>query len=165
MTRRETLVAMLERYREAQEAFGESSGPGDGSHVPMMSPLWNRSFRELERCLHRMRDERPSQYHHLGERYLRCQRRQKTLLFKAGEYMKPDGNRWVKLGPNEDVAVGFVTEGTRGKTSQTLGPADCVVVSWAGHVRRQKVERAVDWLVDVFDGDPFLPDAFLEAVA
>jgi hypothetical protein len=165
MTRRETLVAMLERYREAQEAFGESSGPGDGSHVPMMSPLWNRSFRELERCLQVMRGERAALFWHVSERYIRCRRRQVELLFKGGEFLKPDRARWVRLDPCEDVAIGFVTEGDRGKTKQTLGPGPCVVVSWDAAVLPMVVEKGVDYLVDVFRGEPYLPLDMLADVA
>jgi hypothetical protein len=165
MTRRETLVAMLERYREAQEAFGESSGPGDGSHVPMMSPLWNRSFRELERCLRVMRGERAALFWHVSERYIRCRRRQVELLFRGGEFLKPDRARWVRLDPCEDVAIGFVTEGDRGKTKQTLGPGPCVVVSWDQGVLPSVVEAGVDWLVDAFRGEPYLPLDMLADVA
>jgi hypothetical protein len=164
MTKRGTIVELLRRFNEAREAFGEAGGPGDGSHVPQMARVWNSSFRELEKRLIQMRSERPSQFWHVSERYIRATRRQVDLKYQAGLYLLETDGRWARLPAHCEVVVGFVTAGERGKTVKgVLGPGPCVVASWDSRVRQSKVDRGVDWLAEAFSGTPYLPVEFLEA--
>jgi hypothetical protein len=164
VNRRDTIVEMLRRFHEAREAYAEGTGSGDDGHMPQMAKVWNTSFRELERCLKQLREERVSQYWHLCERYIKADRRQKELVYRAGEYLVRNGARYERLPAHCEVIVGFVTVGERGKHPKgTLGPGPCLVEFWQPKVRRQKVEHAVDRLVDTFRGTPYLPDEMFEA--
>jgi hypothetical protein len=112
-----------------------------------------------------MREERPSQFWHVSERYIRSRRRRVELVYRAGHYLQVDEHsRYVKIEPHHEVVVGFVTAGEHGKhVKGTLGPFGCIVESWSPRVRQSKVEKGVDWLADAFVGTPYLPVEFLEA--
>jgi hypothetical protein len=162
VTRRETVTEMLRRYRDAQEVLSCTEAGSSGA-PPLMPRTWDRSFRELERCLGVMRDERRKQYQHVQERYLRSVRRQRVLRFAAGRY--------VPLGPHEAVVVGFAGPFDPlwdvGQRQRRAGvpEGDCIVEVWQGWVRRETVRDGVEWLAGVFRGEPMLPVEMFEAAA
>ncbi len=106
----------------------------------LMSKEWNVSFRELERCLRKMRDERRSQWWHVTERYLRCEDRVIDVHVHNGR---------PRLPPHTEVAAGAVQ--TKERTARLR------VRVWSPAVREEKVRRGLGWLADEFRGEPYLP--------
>lgn len=148
MSKRETLVEMLRRYREAQETLLRSGG-GSGGAVPLMPLTWNASFRELERCLGVLSDERPKQARMLLARYVDASVSRKRLMGRR------DGRGVVRFsaGPRVEVrSYAQLADSDRG-----VNEWDCVVVMWPAWVRAHLVDLAVDRLGELFVGEPYLP--------
>lgn len=137
---------MLRRYHEAQQEAlcGE---PGDGSHVPQMPTTWNRSYRELERCLKLMRAERPKQYRHVRERFLNTSTSLALVRFKKDAH--------PKLPPHSELVAGGAISGQ--------STAKVRIRTWASWVRDEEVRKGVSWLGASFKGEPYLPKEFQEA--
>ncbi len=132
---------MLLHYEDAQSVMGGPDGfAGSGERVMLMSKAWNASYRELERCLHAMRDERRSQWWHVTERYLRCEERMAKVPVKKGR---------PKLPPHSEIAAGAPEIGS---TTARLR-----LRVWSPSVREEKVRRGLQWLADEFRGEPYLP--------
>jgi hypothetical protein len=148
LTRVEIFEEMLRRYSEAQETMNKG-GMGDGSSVTLMPLTWNESYRELERVLKLMREERPSQWWHLTERFLRCQDQvAEVRVFrtrKGPEFRLP---AHCELGAGAPQIAGHT--------------ARVRLVVWSSSVRMEKVRRGLEYVSQQFRGDPFLPQEFLE---
>jgi hypothetical protein len=140
--REEIIVEMLKRYTEAQET-GSEGIRGDGGGAIQMPPTWNRSYRELERCLGLLRDERKSQYWHVCERYIRPEILTMTVPSRKG---KP------KLPPHTELVAGAAS--SKDKTMRVR------VRRWSEKVKLQKVDRGVARLSETFKGEPYMPDEF-----
>lgn len=136
----DVIAEMLSRYEDAQSTLMGRSEATYGDGVLLMPKQWNRSFRELERCLHKMRDERPSQWWHVTERYLRCDDRIMEVAVRKGR---------PKLPPHVEVVAGAPMSGQ--KTARLR------VHVWSPAVRAEKVRRGLEWLADEFRGEPYLP--------
>ena len=150
MSRREDIIVeMLKRYTEAQEEALTGS-PGDGSHVPLMPTTWNRSYRELERCLKLMRDARSKQYWHVCERYIRAE-----ILTLTVPFSKAKKGPLPKLPPHTELVAGAKFSGE--------AMAAVRVRRWKPEVREEKVRNGIDYLSGTFRGEPFLPAEFQEA--
>ena len=141
----EIIVEMLKRFHEAREE-ALSGQPGDGSHVPQMPSTWNASYRELERCLRLLRDDRPKQYRQVYLRYVDHTGRTMEVTFHRG---KP------KLPPNTELLAGAAISGEKS--------ARVRVRAWPDWVKQVEVDKGVRYLSDQFRGEPFLPRAFQEA--
>lgn len=152
-SREETIVEMLRRYNEAQDPSAKSGLPGTGEHVPLMPATWNTSFRELERCLKQLRDERKSQYWHLCERYVRAE--VKTVL--CGVRKAPNGQRELRLPPHSELVAGAPVSGE--------STAYVRLRVWSPAVRPEKARRGVEWISDNFRGEPFLPSEMTQEAA
>lgn len=138
MSRRElVIVELLERYGELVDPMVSRDGGGDGVAVPLMPRTYTRDVRELERLLVRMRSERPSQWWHVSERYLRSSR------------------------VTRDVRVR-----RRGKNGKSAWVIERQVVDvFSPSVRLEKVRRGVRWLADEWGLplEPMLPRELLVA--
>jgi hypothetical protein len=157
-----TLVEMVRRFNEARETMGHVGLPGSGDRIPLMPDTWTESYRELERVLLRLREERPKRYWHLSTRYLKASERQCELAFRAGRY--------VGLYPNEAVLKGFAGSfdpiwdtGPRDKAAKGTPTGQVIVQTWSPLVRRQVVRDAVLTVDEWFPGSPYLPKEMLEA--
>lgn len=139
MTRREEIiVALLERYGELVDPMQSGNG-GEAGWGLRMPATYTPSVRELERLLRRMRGERPSQWWHVSERYIRAQSALKDVPVK----------RRTKHGKPVTVVERQV------------------VTTWHPGVRLEKVRKGVEWLADSWDarrvGEPMLPAAVMVA--
>lgn len=157
-----TLVEMIRRFNEAREVMGHTGIPGSGDKVPLMPDTWTESYRELERILLCLRAERPKQYWHLTQRYLKAQERQVELTFRAGRY--------AGLLPNEAVLKGFAgsfdpiwPEPGRDRAAKGAPSGEAIVQRWDPNVRREVVRRAVATIDEWFPGSPYLPKEMLAA--
>ena len=142
----EIIVEMLKRYTEAQETGVSTGIRGDGDSVPLMPTTWNASYRELHRCLLVMRDDRPKQYRHLSERYIKPSSRTLQLEFRKG---KP------RLPPHCELAAGAAISGEKN--------ARVRIREWPAWVKQVEVDKGVRYLSEAFRGEPFLPREFQEA--
>lgn len=141
LTKRETTIAdILNRWDELVERAGRSGVRGDDDTVSLMPRSYNASVREVERLMRRMKVERPSQWWHVSERYLRSQRSSKTVLWWQG--------RWQLPAHHEVVAQpgGWTLELARGKKRRAPQEFRVAVVSWSPAVRAQKVRLGLAWL-------------------
>jgi hypothetical protein len=144
--REQTIVTMLRRYSEAQETLNGPSGiRGTGECGFEMPGTWNRSYRELDRCLAVLREKMPSKYCHLRARYLTPESVHITVTATKGK---------LRLPPHTELAAGAPTAGE--KTARVR------VYRWPQWVREEKVRVSVTFLSDTFRGEPYLPEEFLE---
>ena len=143
----ETLVEMLYRYREAQETLIHS-GEGSGGHVPQMPLTWNSSFRELERCLHLLSEERPKQTRMLLARYVDATQTRKRL------HGRRDGKGVLHFSPGSHAEVRTCAQ--LADSDRGVNEWDCVVLAWPSWVKNQLVREALDRLEQVFRGEPYL---------
>lgn len=147
MTRREEiLVEMLRHFNECEDPARLNGEPGSGDRTPLMAPEWNRSYRELERCIRLMRDEVPWLWWDVRERFLACEVRTIEVRVKNG---KP------RLPAHCEVAAGAVEVGAKSVRVR--------VRAWSPLVRPERVEAGVRWLSGRFRGEPFLPKELTEA--
>lgn len=156
MTRKETIVELLRRFREA-ECTLVKSGEGSGGNTPQMPLSWNASYRELERCLHVLSEERPKQTRMLLARYVDAVQSRKRLPGRRNGR----GELLFSPGPHREVrASAKLPDADRG-----FNEWDVVVLSWPAWVRMPLVNAALDRLVEVFEGEPYLPSEMVELEA
>jgi len=155
LTKREIIVEMLRRFRDAQETLCVSQGGGAG--VSLMPKTWNQSFRELERCLHALSAERPKQARMLLARYVDPTVSRRKLVGRRnakGEVV------FAKLPPHSEIRS-YAQLPERGHAHEW----DAILASWPKWVQPKAVESGVDRVCALFAGEPFLPAEFLDAVA
>lgn len=164
MTKRDLIVLALER-RDEFTAPGSTGDLHGGERLPILPhdkgcllhregtrcSCWRRTFDELDRCLRLLRELRPGQYAHLNARYLQAVTVHRRVWFRHG--------RWQGLGPSEQV-LGY---DMRGRGTPASREYEVLVQVWPGWVRRRKVEGGLEWLVETFRGEPYLPDEVLAA--
>jgi hypothetical protein len=146
-SREEKLDTLLEKYDDAQDPGYARSGVrgGDGGDG-LMPPVWNASYRELERCLNRMKGlAGPEDLASLGFRfgfiaitnwYLRAERKRAPLI------------RTDKKGRDYHVTT-------------ANGPQYVIAVTRTGNPTF--VMKGLEWLSAEFVGEIYLPKEFLEA--
>jgi hypothetical protein len=138
MTKTERVIVLLETLNEARDGDGSLgySGEQKGATMNVHGSLWHSacreakhdclkpgkrclsSYAELERALAAMRSERPSQFFHVTERYLRCSQIPKNIR-----------------------------TGTRVEQGKAVPVYERrLVTSWSPAVRLEKVRRGVEWL-------------------
>lgn len=155
MTKKEaTIVELLRRYEEAQEG-GSGDGPGDG-RLPLMPSTWNGSYRELERCLKRMRRAEPSLWWHVTERYIRTSSIRREV---------PVRRPWRNGLPTVEFVLPPHCELAAGGTKVGDKTAGVRLVVWNPGVELGKVRLGVEWLAREFRGEPFLPLEFVAVTA
>lgn len=149
MTRREeTIVGLLERWRELVGLDGPSGVKGDGELEPRMSVTYTRSVREVERLIVRLREERHSVWWHVHQRYVigtsrtvwhcpRCkqdsQRASHTHQGKSGKPLEVPGKRQVRNVWHRNVDHAKVAAGVA-----------WISAEWALPFEPQPVELQVD---------------------
>lgn len=152
LSRKELLVELLSRFTEANgpDEMGEGSGY-TGDRLLLMSRLWHStpSFKELERCMKVMRVERPAEWWHIHERYLRCVRRQTMGC--------PECIKWTPENVRHRHYV-------NGKT-RWVERAPIIEERWNPRVDMVALDRGLDYLSAEFRGEVFLPDEIYKLVA
>lgn len=154
MTKHDTIVEMLKRYRDAECCLERSTGTGDGPG-PLMPLVWNASFKELERCLQVLSGERPKQARQLLARYVDQVVSRKRLRGKRAK----DGA--VTFDPGQHCEVRSYAK--LADSDRAANEWDCVVASWPRWVRASIVDGALQRLEGLFVGEPFLPVEMLAA--
>lgn len=147
----EILTLLLTHYNDVEDALrGPSGVKGDGGAGPSMSQEWNhRSYQELERCLKLMRNEAPWLWWDVRERFLNYQ----TCRIRVPVTRSAKGPR-PQLPPNTEEIAPVELDTKHGVY---------LVRRWAEHVNPANVTAGLEWISTEFHGEPFLPDAFLEA--
>jgi hypothetical protein len=151
MTAREqAIVDLLRRYRDL---VGVSSS-GDAL-MGRVSPVgsralyseggdWDKSGCDaLDDLLRRLKRERPGQWWHLTERYLRCDVRSRRIKTEGGKLPKP--------GPHRE----FLGHGVRPPDLLAGGEVLVVVEEWRKEVRLDKVRHAIAYLAERFPWDRY----------
>ena len=150
LSRKELLVELLRTYHDVQlPELGMGSDSSD-DRVLLMSHLWHQgSYKELHRSLYVMRAERPAEYWHVAERYLRCTRRQTVGCPECGQWTPENiRHRHYINGRHQKVERGPIIE-----------------ERWHRKVDAVSLERGLDYLSTEFRGEPFLPDEIYRLVA
>ena len=143
-SRRELIVVLLDNYVDV-EAQGMRDQRGDGEHLPLMSRCWNHpSYRELDRLLGRMKDERTHLYWHLAETYFRATHRRVLQCPRCRGVMPA----WSSVSFHK-----------HGHSSVAVVPKVIRVVQVG--VRVPVVEDGVTWLERNWQGEVFLPDELM----
>lgn len=156
MSKRDTLVEMLRRYRDAQETLtGSYVSTGDGA-VPLMPPTWTASMRELERCLQVLSGERPKQARQLLARYVDPAISRRRL---RGKRAKDGQVTFAELPKHSEVRAYQKLP----DVDRAANEWDVILASWPTWVRASLVEAALQRLEALFVGEPFVPVEFLAA--
>jgi hypothetical protein len=145
--RDQAIVDLLRVYRDLEGGSSARGGSGGGRDSHLLysdGGPWDKTGCDaLDTLLLRLREERPIQWWHLTERYLRCDvRAQRVRSYKG---------RIVKLGPYRE-ALGH---GVRPPDLLKGGEVLVVVETWRPEVRLEKVRRGVSWLAVNFPWNDF----------
>lgn len=160
--RQRILTEMLRRFHEAHDAGVVEGVRGDGGGWPHMASTWNASYRTLDALLDRMKPEslggggeRPSQWWHVTERYLRCEHR----VIEVRAVRRRNGQVDFKLPPHTELEAGAPS--IKDSTARVR------VAQWSSAVRAEKVRRGIEWLAESWPAgsEPYLPAEFLEGIA
>jgi len=154
LTRRQRIVRLLSTYRDVvaprTSDLGVSAEHGD--RILLMPPAYHEgSYRELERCLLRLRVRFPRLDWQVRARYFESEQKTRALARRSGG--------WVGLGENERIV------GTPVQTLYGKGNYRAFVESWDPHVDPVRVARGVDLIEKWWRGDPQLPREIWEAIA
>lgn len=149
MTKQDTLIEMLTRYREAQETLLHS-GDGSGGATPMMPRTWNSSYRELERSLHILTGERPKQTRQLMARYVDATTTRKRLIGKR------DSRGTIRF-PAAGTHIEVRTYVQLADSDRRANEWDCVCITWPTWIKTQLVHQALTRLEEIFQGEPYMP--------
>lgn len=144
---------LLVRLEEAISGSSGAAGEG-GGYTPLLPSTWDRSYRELWRCLELLADVEPRAYRHLKARYVHAPRRiRRDVRFRGGRY---EG-----LGPRSQVLVG--PDPVRQRLERKIGASavDVVVLEWPAWVDPLAVDDALAFLDAAFQGEPMLPYEFI----
>lgn len=146
----EILTLLLTHYNDVEDpTYGASGIPGNGTKLPRMNPEWNRTYQELERCLRLMRNEAPWLWWDIRERFLNYQ----TCRIRVPVTRTAKGPR-PHLPPNTEEIAPVQLDTKHGIY---------LVRRWAEHVNPTNITAGLEWISTTFQGEPFLPDALLEA--
>lgn len=134
---------MLLQYHDARETLnGPNDIKGDGTSLQLMPATWNDSYRELERCLLKLRTDNPTIYAHLRERYLANQPFNETV-------------KTVSVNERGNICLPANTQ-TLCILEHRKHTARVRLRRWHPWVRRDKVNEALDTLAANFRGEPWL---------
>ena len=141
---RDTIVAMLQQFRAAQETLLRSEA-GSGGNPHLMPKTWTPEFRELERCLSHLARARPKHHRHTMARYVDPVIARRTMAGRVTRRGNVETMVWPQLGPNAAVLTSAKLPEHKGSSTYT-----CLVASWPAWVNKPVVEEAVDCLVRWF---------------
>lgn len=150
LSRRERVIELLRTLADAREPLQSGNGKSSAESHSFSYPkvYLEGSYRELEATLRRLRAERPGQYWHVCERYLRCERKVIEAKVKKGKPTLPQ---------HCELAGGLASIGA--------STARVSVFRWDERVRMEKVRAGVEFLVEHFPVEPQLPLDFLAVAA
>jgi len=150
--RHQIIVELLRHYNDVEDPCRSPDGVrGTGGRVIGMLPEWNTTYRELERCLKLMRNEAPWLWRDVRERFLANTTRRITVQVIRSQ----KGPRPV-LPPNTEEIAPIQLDS---KTGVYL------VRQWSESVDVERVDAGIRWISDQFRGEPYLPQAIIEAAA
>jgi len=145
--REQAIVDLLRTMRDLEGASvsGTSSGSRDCDRLLYADGgEWDKSgCDKLDELLRVLRAERPVQWWHLTERYLRCDVRPRRVRVYRGASGR---ERLPKLGPYCEP----LGHGVRPPDLLAGGEVLIVVETWPAEVRPEKVRRAVRFLAERF---------------
>lgn len=148
--RDQAIIDLLRLYRDLEGVSSSGIGGDTGSPdrlLYMGGGQWDKSgCDDLDEALKTLRVERPSQWWHVTERYLRCEvrpRRVKAQRTNSGKLRMPS------LGPHTE-ALGA---GTRPTDAWTTTEILVVVEVWRPEVRLEKTRRGIAFLTARFPWD------------
>ena len=144
LTRRERIEVLLDNYVDVLNGLRDRGG--DGEHLPLMCRPWNKprlGYPELERLRLRMREEEPTLYWHLRERYMDYSTRQVRIC--ASPTCTVTYPSWIRIN--------FHTHGRR-----HVPLISGVRRIYSPRVEKRVLELAIDWLDAQWQGGVFLPD-------
>jgi hypothetical protein len=142
VTRREKIVVLLENYLDVVNGLRDRMGTGE--HIPLMCRSWNKpkqGYPELERLLSILKLEQRELHRHLAEQYARAPMR-RVLVCPRCRGIQPTWSS-VNFHKHGHSNVAVVPRVIR------------VLPAW---VEAQKVELAIGWLDEHWNGEVFLPD-------
>jgi len=150
MTRRHQIITeLLRHWNDVEATLNSNSGlPGTGERIPLMSPAWNHSYRELERVCRVMRHRKPRLWWHVRNRYLACDTIMAECSVRKGRILLP---------ARCELAAGQAVVGAKTVRVQ--------VRTWHPDVQDAQVERGVEWISRHYQGEPFLPEELADRIA
>jgi len=147
VTRRERIVVLLDNYTDVEAGLRDRRGE-DVLHLPLMCAAWNHpSYRELDRLLGRLKDERHRLYWHLSHAYFHARLRRVKVCPRCRAVMPSWHSANFHKHGHSNVAV-------VPKVVRVLDP----------NVLDERVEAAVTWLDEQWHGEPYVPDDLLLTV-
>lgn len=135
--KRDTIVWLLERFEDALMERSNSNGRSQHESVSLLpGPLWNEAFRELDRCLGRMRNRG----------------RQRAVSYPAGSCSLGCA-RWHVLAwyvqvEHRQVLTRQTVKGKNGKRGVVFIPT--VEIQRHRDARKPKADAGVAWIVGEF---------------
>lgn len=148
LSREERITVLLESYVDVVSGIRDR---GDGDPIPLMCAAWNHpAYRQLDRLLARMRDERGDLYRDVAAYYVWAEQRRVLVCARPG----CDAS-WAAW---EDVAFH-----RHGRTAAAVVPGMVRIPSWP--VSTRVLVQGVAWLEREWDGDVFVPDELLPSLA
>jgi hypothetical protein len=146
VTRRERIVVLLDNYVDVEAGLRDLKG--ESEHIPLMCRAWNHpSYRELDRLLGVMKDERHHLDWHLSNTYFHAPRRQVKMCPRCRAVMPS----WHSANFHK-----------HGHSNVAVVPRVVRVVDT--RVQDERVEEAVGWLEAEWKGEPYVPDDLLPLV-
>ena len=129
----ETIVWLLERMEDALMERSQTNGKSQHESVELHAgPLWNEAFRELQRCLDRMRN----------------QAQQQTVSFPGGSCSLGCARwhviAWFVQVEHRQVVARQTVKGRNGKRGTVLIPT--VELQRHRDARKPKADAGVSWL-------------------
>ena len=141
---RDTIIAMLQQFRAAQETL-LCTEAGTGGNPHLMPKTWTPEFRELERCLSQLARAKPKHHRHTMARHVDPIISRRTMPGKLARRGSVETIIWPQLGPHAQVLTSAKLPEHKGSSTYT-----CLVASWPTWVNKPVVEEAIDCLVRWF---------------
>ena len=140
----ETIVAMLQQFRAAQETLLRGSA-GSSGNPKLMPQTWTPEMRELERCLALLSRRKPKHHRHVMARYVDPQISRRTMVGRVKNGLRQT-MVWPQLGPNAAVLTSAKLPEHKGTSTYT-----CLIASWPAWVNKPTVEHGIDLLVGWYE--------------
>ena len=139
---RDTIVAMLQQFRAAQETLlcSEAGGDGNGWKMPK---TWTPEMIELDRCLGLLARAKPKHHRHVMSRYVDPVVSRRTMAGRMTRRGARETMVWPQLGPNCEVRIFQKLPEHKSTSTYT-----CLIASWPGWVNKPLVEQGLSWLLD-----------------
>jgi hypothetical protein len=144
--RDQAIIDLLRLYRDLEgvSTSGNRGGGRDSRALYSEDSEWDRSGCDaLDSLLGDLRVERPVQWWHVTERYLRCEVRPQRIKTARGRLPSPGAHRE------------FLGHGVRPPDLLSGGEVLVVVETWQPTVRLEKVRRGIRFLVVGFPWNDF----------